>query len=201
MTPSHHPAARTARRPGDRAARCAFTIIEILVVVAIMGLLITLVVVAGNRMSDNAKINQTKSLLSALSGIATEFEMALDGHADDLMDVQPAGSPYPDDESKYIRRFVEQAKKVPALERQLNALNQESFDGEVVVDAWGRPLMYARRNDHDASDPSAVRNRLPEYAWPFFASAGPDGDFGDVRVNGSAQLPEGDNLYSYELKK
>ena len=82
-------------------------------------------------------------------------------------------------------------------------------------DGWGKKIVYATFAVHDAQATydSEVPNRilipnlykhddfLPSYAKPFFASAGPDGEWGDAHADetSSDYKQAQDNIYSYEL--
>jgi len=59
--------------------RSAFTLIEMLVVIAILGALLTLVMVSLQRISHNASRSQTKMVLGTLAAVSTEYRVRTDG--------------------------------------------------------------------------------------------------------------------------
>ncbi len=66
-------------------------------------------------------------------------------------------------------------------------------------DGWRNKMIYAAFVDHD--DSHGEDDFLPEHPAPFFASAGPDGEWGDVTADTDSQAFEQsqDNTYSYDL--
>jgi prepilin-type N-terminal cleavage/methylation domain-containing protein len=79
-----------------------------------------------------------------------------------------------------------------------------------LTDPWDTKLRYAARVTHD--DNFDADNYLPAHPTPFFASAGPDGEFGSAeqlarRESGDTLTPDEielaeqaeDNVYSFEI--
>ena len=114
------------------------------------------------------------------------------------------------DEDYFIERFVWAAMQQPTTKKMLMALGRDLFiddhDGRTqkngfmeLRDGWGTRLRYYQFNDgSDGGDPT-----IPDYLFPFFASAGPDGKWGDANgADGTpAKMQAADNLYSFELEK
>lgn len=102
-------------------------------------------------------------------------------------------------------RFAWAASQMRSTAVMLPSLGDQTygdFDGNgfmELVDGWGRKMIYVAFVDHD--DGNSVDDFLPERPWPYFASAGPDGKWGDVQAaDGSEALERSqDNLYSYEM--
>ncbi len=63
-----------------RSHHSAFTLLELLVVISIIALLISLLIGAGVAITRNAKLNQTKGVLTALDRALEEFMMANNGN-------------------------------------------------------------------------------------------------------------------------
>ncbi|MEM1098187.1 MAG: type II secretion system protein [Planctomycetota bacterium] len=59
-----------------------------------------------------------------------------------------------------------------------------------LPDPWGSKLRYARRVSHE--DDFTDDDYLPAHPTPFFASAGPDGEWGDAKL--LSELQAGDTL-------
>ncbi len=97
------------------------------------------------------------------------------------------------------------------------ALLQAYLDPEnwQLHDAWDTPLRYAAKVSHDTSG-GAFRDDdyLPAHPNPFFASAGPDGEWGDAQMlrrmlDGDGSLSDDDledakeaqdNIYSFDIE-
>ena len=176
------------------------TIIEMLLVLAIIGLMTGLLLGGARKMKDTARDRRTRSILTTLSGIATEYEAQTSSTV----------SSNPNSE-KSIVDFVAAVRQIPIANQMLSNLGKDVVvrngsgtitsivDGSgtitSIVDVWGNPLRYAQFNNNGEIA------ELPNYNRPFFASAGPDGQFGKF---GQSATPEEerqteDNLYSYEL--
>lgn len=179
----------TGRYRPTAAAR-GVTIIEMLLVVAIIGLMTGLLLGGARKMKDTARDRRTRSILTTLSGIATEYEAQTSSTV----------SNNPKSEQS-ILDFVAAVRQVPIANQMLPNLGKDvvvrNGSGTItsIVDVWGNPLRYAQFNSNGEIA------ELPNYNRPFFASAGPDGQFGQF---GQSATPEEerqteDNLYSYEL--
>lgn len=69
-----------------------------------------------------------------------------------------------------------------------------------VLDMWDNKIRYAPGNRPGESGDLTDDDYLPAHPTPFFASAGPDGEFGDVRSSASddARQKSEDNIYSFD---
>ncbi|HEX4124344.1 MAG TPA: type II secretion system protein [Tepidisphaeraceae bacterium] len=77
-----------------------------------------------------------------------------------------------------------------------------SNSGVVLLDAWGNPIIFVPSGGIYVWKNGQGNNRTlitsPD-GLPFFASAGPDGDFGGDSGNSAPSNPTGDdNIYSFE---
>ena len=166
-----------------------------MIVLGIILLLAGILIGAGSKMVTQAKIKRTRSLLATLAAIATEYEVVTGGSV-------AINSPVDS-----IEAFVDDAKVPPTTEQMLKALGSDAHTGTTVKDKWGVAVRYAPSNEHN-SDESWYTTELRQHPRPFFASAGPDGEWGDEqeRVNREAGQPHDanlaaqadDNMYSYE---
>jgi len=66
-----------------------------------------------------------------------------------------------------------------------------------VVDGWDHPIVYL--SVVSTSDSCSYDDIFPARSAPYFVSAGPDGEFGDVRTSATAaeQAQAADNIYSF----
>lgn len=188
------------RRP---AARHAFSLIEILVVVSIIALLVGLLAVGFSAFRTQAHVRQTMGLLQRVHSIATEYQ-ATTGQVYDPADdgcgvvnsvecfVQEVWNLAQTEQmTRNLGDFLRVCELGPgacdytAVEdwRTLRVVNNEFETPEVVVDPWNRPLRYFPRNVGDERDPG-----MPTHPRPYFASGGPQG-WSDAD----------DNLYSFDL--
>jgi len=122
----------------------------------------------------------------------------------------------------FIERFIalaDQQDTTRTLWRSVddNLIRDTDNDGFAeAVDPWDTPIVYAAfvsHNDDYAADdflpqrgdltrdPNDSSSYIPESPAPFFASAGPDGEFGDSNGSAAEQAAAEDNLYSFNLGK
>ena len=116
----------------------------------------------------------------------------------------------------FIERFVWAAYKVPAIRGTIDSFGDQFGDIDEdgfldFVDPWGNPIAYASDVVHDGYSPED--DFLPQHAEPFFASAGPDGLWGEPRTRSQFTTESDynnykdtneykfsvDNLYSFDL--
>ncbi|MEM9419254.1 MAG: prepilin-type N-terminal cleavage/methylation domain-containing protein [Planctomycetota bacterium] len=89
---------------------------------------------------------------------------------------------------------------------QDGSLNRTTIGQVELLDVWGTPIRYAGGVDH--SDSFSEDDYLPAHPTAFFASAGPDGEWGEVDNNnqpvasvdnnGDGEPDAADNVYSFE---
>lgn len=205
---------------GPAGRRGGFSLIEILVVMAIITLLSGLVIAGAAKMREQSRINQAQIILQA----AKSLDIAYRAEVGSI--VRYTGTSDPEEES--IRVFVAAMQQLPETQKILMSIGKDFVINDpvndpsdandapdIIVDPWGKPLQYRSWNDGtDFADPvhagPAGAGNLPRRGTqtepqPFFASAGPDGRWGEVNLN--TNLPETgedgeaatDNIYSFEL--
>ncbi|MBB6431472.1 prepilin-type N-terminal cleavage/methylation domain-containing protein [Algisphaera agarilytica] len=185
------------------SSRAGFSLIEILVVISIIALLLALGAVGMSKMREQAQVEKIRVLLQQLAGVETEYRAQTNGKFpdDDSSNSSTAGV------NNSIEWFVEQVEAQPItqemIEKTVNRAFYSPTDGGTpgtVVDAWGLEIEYRELSDGSATATSNGTNaQFPPYAQPFFASAGPDGLWGDHSVLADPDDAAADNIYSFEL--
>lgn len=177
------------------AAR-AFTLIELLAVLAIVAILTSIVLGAGRRAADAGKIARTKAELAALSAALESYKLQHGDYprtADNTALVQsllgkvgPAGAPL----SSVGRVQIEVAKFNFALAATLDApVDPFTHAAAVLVDPWRQSYRYAYKSTAPWTNPSFV-----------LYSIGPDGADGPTLLVGgypdTTAAASADNLYA-----
>jgi prepilin-type N-terminal cleavage/methylation domain-containing protein len=196
-----------------------FTLIEILVVVAILMILLGIGIAYGPGMLAPNEINQTRTTLKNLAAINEEHDLV-------------AGKPV---DAKNINEFLVKAtgglSQAQLGQEQPFAGMLGSFDEKVlrrvdpkstssywqVYDAWGNIIVYVLPKTSsywtqtiqidNKGNPTLDLTTLPQKPFAYFASAGPDGKWGNdaelqkLLSTGSGS-PAGaeDNIYSFDRK-
>ena len=212
-----------------RSAPGGFTMTELMIVIGIIVILVSMFAgVAG--LSDSGKRQKTKALLTKLAAIAQAYEAKTRREVDreePRLDPQLPGPAA--DLDFYIGVFAEHVRGVPGPDQMLNSISLQNYDGgepdpkitddagePTIIDAWGNNIRYVpfNRNEDDPDRRNYTEtDELPNYSRPFFASAGPDGQWGNVRfferlLAGQSvadlDLPQArlakDNLYSFDTR-
>ena len=116
---------------GRAAGPRGFTLIEMMVVIAIIVILAAAVIALGTALKANAQLKQTKVTLKALKALYTSYVQEMGGEAPD------------------INTLVKNGLAMPQLKGSLsslpsNALNYStSTNSYVVNDGFGFPIVYA----------------------------------------------------------
>lgn len=188
----------------------AFSLMEIIVVVVILAALIAIAVPGMNKVMQAGDVGRTRAMLNSLTGAADEYELqtgAVINHQDTSVTVGG-------DNDNTIGHFIKQASQIEACLNLMKAaagkggfnapseaadIQSENINNLAIVDAWGNKIRYAARVSHE--DTFKADDYLPVHPRPFFASAGPDGRWGTVNMQGGVATPDADaqdNIYSFE---
>jgi len=187
MNPQRRPSRTPAAEHRTPATAPGFSLIEILVVVAIISILTSLAVVASIALTKQGQVSSTKTLLQQLQSIEAEYRIQAGRAAPH--DDRPDGAPEFVDSS--IEYFVYRAMNVPEARDMMKTVNPQRFkdtdgdgSGDTVLDAFETPIEYRDSVKPSDNDPDG----LPVHPSPYFASAGVDEEFGTK-----------DDLYSFEV--
>lgn len=215
------PARRRAPAPPSAAsAEPGFSLIEIVVVVAIVALLIGIAIPAASALRQQAKVSTTRTTLEGALAVETElrakrggFVRSTNGALGTDAKGNTASNP-----NLGIEVIVAQATRDELAQKAVASLTLRDTDGDGVdeiVDAWGNPLDYyagLSPNPIDAIDgisspPPAgrfipPRPNLPSSRTPVFVSAGPDGVFGTVDPDDNTRLDDAaeDDIWSIDTE-
>ena len=187
------------------AAAGGFTLIEVLVVVSIIVLLLGVVGGGWLVARDRAQTRVVRVALSQLAGTSTEYGVQ-------TRQIVLYGSGYSNNnDSDYasIEAFITAVKDNARPAYDLLQTVNESLridmdnDGEPerLNDTWGRAIRYYPGTEtyppSASFDPPALG--LPLRKQPYFASAGPDGQWGSIDNDNVRDEQAADNLYSFEI--
>jgi prepilin-type N-terminal cleavage/methylation domain-containing protein len=201
-----------------------FSLIEIMVVIAIIILLAGLVIGAGRRMRQSASRSQTKIILgickSAEDAYVTKFKPILhfNGNLEpsilseyiyednwDKTTFKKNASEYTGGDygkiNDPIERFVYKALKYDLSAKILKTLNHKQLidsDGDgflEIRDGFDNMIEYAAYVSH--KDNYKLDDFLPIHKRSFFGSSGIDGKWGDAKTTPNGDELK-DNLYSYD---
>ena len=179
-----------ALEPRRRASSRAFTLIEILVVISIIAVLLSIGIGVSSQFSRDTEGKKTTQVLDALSSALEEYGARTKGN----YPAEDVGRDYPTDvfmESAYndAREAYDMADK--AITTTFLTDNDSDDIREFVVDSWEQPIRYVVTGD--------IGKGLPLHTQPYFASPGPDQEWGTIDTNNVRSAEAKDNLYSFEL--
>lgn len=184
--------------PPQRTARRAFTLIELLAVLAIVAILTSIVLGSGRRASEAGKTARAKAELAALSAALESYKLQHGDYprtSDNATLVQsligklgPTGTPL----AFAGRIHLEVAKFSFALASHPNvAASVDPFatSAALIIDPWGQPYRYTYKSATPWTNPSFI-----------LYSAGPDGADAPALLAGgfpdTAATANADNLYA-----
>lgn len=151
---------------GTRRSRsAAFTLLELLVVLAIVGVLTGLVIGVGRRAAESGRVSRAKVELAAIAGALEAYKR----HFGDY--------PRTDDEVQLLQALL--GRRGPASVVAINAPAQIetarfTVNADKLVDPWGQPYVYAYKVSAGWTNPGFV-----------LYSCGPDqSDFSRLRTGG-----------------
>jgi general secretion pathway protein G len=175
---------------GATPARAAFTLLEVLVVIALVALLSGIVIGVGRRASESGKAARAKAELAALSAALEAYRRTYGDYpqTDDEARLLQAlvGKLGPTGAPRQGRAFIETARFATAEQRDPFA-----DASAVLVDPWNRPYVYCYK--------------IPASGWtnPGFVlySVGSDGRDSPALLSGgyadSSPPENADNLYAH----
>ncbi|MEM8737361.1 MAG: prepilin-type N-terminal cleavage/methylation domain-containing protein [Planctomycetota bacterium] len=208
--------------------RRGFSLIEILVVVSIVALLIGISFPVALRMLAQASVSNTRSTLNTLGSAAAEFRTQTGGLPDHRDTTTGVAVNPPAGEDTTMGLFLSLAMQIqdcnqmvqsaagkdglavtPAAGKDTGAASSASnaastlaarrtlLESWVFIDDWETPMRYANGVSH--TDGFTEDDYLPPHPNAFFASAGPDGEWGTHAADGTPDDEALDNLYSYNI--
>jgi prepilin-type N-terminal cleavage/methylation domain-containing protein len=180
-----------------RRSRGGFTLIEILVVVAILVVLVALLVTVGRGARESAQIRQSHLTLHTVDGAMKHYLAA--GNPEPVTATDAAGtignpgsnadliSTIPNSDAtrwvKALRAFPDTAKAINNLPTSsVTDPDDNTAKATVVLDAFGTPIRYVPTNTANKKD-------------GYFESAGADRIFFTVNPQPTNKIPP-DDLYS-----
>jgi len=205
-------APRSALNPEPRRAalRAGFSLVEIMIVVAIISLLLTIVAVSGVKIRESARTDRARNQVQAAQSAVEEYFAVVGKYVNahqsdsppaalfDWTENKPRNTPGAtgsDDLSgplheRSIERFAWAALQIESVETVLRSVGRDALvdqDGNgflEVRDPWGNKLLYADYVHPDQGDqPKFLPYRGTETSKrPYVASPGPDGLWGNANT-------------------
>ena len=159
--------------------RTGFTLIELMVVIVIILILLGIGAGVGSWQARQAEEDLTGTALESLNAIAIEMQALGMGIGGASLDT--------------TGEIVAKAKSTRSLKEKLNGIPDNLISGNNVNDAWGNAIVF----DKNGTSISGVPPRGDGVFY--FASMGPDGQWGNYAGSEAQKTQEADNLYSYEI--
>jgi type II secretion system protein G len=150
------------RQPTTGNRRTGFTLVEMLVVIAVIGLLGSLILGGVMAAKRQANRNHTRTIIQLLGA-------AIDQYENDWGDYPPGDGQAGGAEDLYSALTSPANTRAYVSGGQPAAVEQAETGRKAFVDFWRNPLRYTHHR-HYSGDPRADEYRLE--------SAGPDGRFG-----------------------
>ncbi len=198
----------------SRPRRPGFSLIEMLIVMALVVVLAGLTVVVGRSVIGKAKVDQCRQVLQAPDATLTEYQAEKGAVPPFVRRAYKA----PDGIGSYglstrreVAVYLDQVKGYAGIDKQLGTIDSAflvkreqiytdlagyPYAGVVaddprpsVRDPWGMEILYIHPHEDNEDAFRAFGKPLNER--PYFMSAGPDGEYETLE----------DNLYSYEVPR
>ena len=167
---------RSADRGRVASRLMAFTMIELMVVVAVILILLTIGGLVATKIAGTGEESITTSVLSAAMDVMAEYEVRIEQKTT----------------STNITQFVTDTRQISAVAEKYHYFPSGTFTGTTILDGWDNEIRYVTNG--------ATLN-MPRHPQPYFASAGPDGDWGTVDANNVPNDDAADNVYSFDLDR
>jgi len=168
-----------------------FTLIEMLVAIAIIALLLGIGLAVGPAVLSKGEEQKTRVTLVNAQAVLEEYLRLTGQSADDAF--ASAGNL-----EEAVDILFDKASNIKRMEPMFNSFDERTLvknasDEFTLNDSWDNAIVL-KWDD-------SVGNNLPDAGQPYFASRGPDGQWGDVNAaDGSeADRQEADNFYSHEI--
>ena len=159
--------------------RTGFTLIELMVVIVIILILLGIGAGVGQWQSRRAEIDLTRTALESLNSIAIEMQVLGMGIGGSSLDT--------------TAEIVARAKTTRSLKPMLSGIPENLFTGSTVKDSWGQDIFFAKNGTALSGVPPRGDGLF------YFASKGPDSQWGNYAGSEAQKTQEADNLYSYEV--
>lgn len=124
----------TLAPPGANPTRAAFTLLELLAVIAIIALLTGIVIGVGRRAAESGKTARAKAELAVLGAALESYQLRF------------GDFPRTDDETQLLRALLGQrgpASDTTIAGRALIEAARFTIAGDVLLDPWGQAYVYA----------------------------------------------------------
>ena len=179
-----------------RRSRCSgWSLIEILVVISIIVILLGIII--NTSVEKTGPEQQTKVTVRAAMAIATEYEVATQTIVDHTADTTGYTGA-----STGVARFLYAARQISTTQKMVSSLGRDAVDDTTyptqIFDGWGKELRYGNALETGNTTNDEV-GRMPKRPTPYFASAGADGEWGNVDDAGKPDTKAADNIYSFNL--
>jgi type II secretory pathway pseudopilin PulG len=185
--------------PTPRPHRLAFSLIELLVIIAIIVIVLGLAVAGISMAYQRTEESSARAILGALAGVEKEYR-AQTGQS------IPASANGNVGRANGFLSIVQDNSTVAGdmlrnIQRQYRTMSGNTVSA--VNDPWGNPIFYNDGTGGSTDMTTPASNRMPKSNYPFFASRGADGAWGTFTNDDPAQpatLTARDNLFSFEVK-
>ena len=159
--------------------RTGFTLIELMVVIVIILILLGIGAGVGSWQARRAEEDLSRTAIKSLHTISIEMQalgMAIGGTALDS-----------------TAEIVAKAKSTRSLKGTIAGIPENLVNGNNVRDAWGQNIVFVKNGTALSGVPPRGDGMF------YFASKGPDNQWGVYNGTDAQKTQEADNIYSYEV--